>query len=157
MVKDIWNGLIDGFLENDLVWWHNKWYNLVDTVDRFGWALRLGKGVSFGRFSEVLAWLEERMHGSRDDFCKQVKVEAAFRARSSRFFVTATPTTRGRSARHGSVGRRDDAGTNVLQLGDVAPGPRNGGSHPRRTQVHVLSRHDPRHFLEGRQTYRTPV
>lgn len=86
-VKQIWDDMVDDFLDLQFIRDRDSFFNPNDLVDQLEWALKLSKGVTLGGLSRVMTWWSEHFGGSHDDFYKNALHERDFKNRNARFIV----------------------------------------------------------------------
>jgi UDP-2,3-diacylglucosamine pyrophosphatase LpxH len=86
-VKDVWDGLVDQFLELEFVQKHHSVRQLFDDVNKLEWALKFSRGVSLANMSELVIWCKQRL-GIRDGaFYPNAFRENEFKNHNARFVV----------------------------------------------------------------------
>ncbi len=93
-IKNIWDHLVDAFLDVPFVAGHRTVGHLFGDVAKLEWALKFSKGVSLGNLSNLVTWLREKLKVHDADFYPNAFQEAAFKDRSAKFIVyghTHTP------------------------------------------------------------------
>ncbi len=85
-IKDVWDDLVDEFLELDFVKRHHVWYKF-DGISKLAWALKFSRGVSIGSISDVLSWIQEHTLVREGKFYPNAFGEQEFKNRNARFVI----------------------------------------------------------------------
>ena len=85
-VKDIWDGLVDEFLELDFVKERDTW-NPIGAVDKLELVLKFSKGISLGSASRLLGWFNEKFGGAQGSYQKHAAAEREYKNRNARYIV----------------------------------------------------------------------
>ncbi len=86
LVKQIWDELVDQFLQIGFVREHSSWNPLTD-VDRLERALKFSKKLSIGWTSTIVEWLQQLRGAAEPSYYKHALAEADFRNRRARHVV----------------------------------------------------------------------
>jgi UDP-2,3-diacylglucosamine pyrophosphatase LpxH len=86
-IKDIWDGLVDSFLEIDFVKKHRSVGHLFGDLAKLEWALKFSRGVSLGNLSHLVTWIKNKLGVHDAPFYPNAFNEAAFKDRSAKFIV----------------------------------------------------------------------
>lgn len=86
-VKQIWDDLVDDFLDLPFVCDHDNKTNPLDSVDKLEWVLKFSKGVSTKFASRVVTWIQDRLGQMGTSFYQNGLSEAAFKDRTARYIV----------------------------------------------------------------------
>ena len=85
-VKDIWDGLVDEFLDLDFVKERDTW-NPIGAVDKLELALKFSKGISLGSASRLLGWFNEKFGGTEGSYRRHALTEREYKNRNARYIV----------------------------------------------------------------------
>jgi UDP-2,3-diacylglucosamine pyrophosphatase LpxH len=86
-IKDIWDELVDQFLNILFVKNHHAFLHLADDYSKLEWALKFSKGVSLGNLSKVVDWVYEKVFLREGGFYPNAFMETEFKNRNARFIV----------------------------------------------------------------------
>lgn len=86
-IKDVWDGLVDEFLEIEFVRKHHSISQLFDDVTKLEWALKFSRGVSLANLSKVVSWCKDRLGIQEAGFYPNAFNEAEFKNRNAQFIV----------------------------------------------------------------------
>ena len=85
-VKNIWDGLVDDFLDLDFVNDRDTW-SPVDKVDKLELALKFSKGISLGSASRLLGWFNEQFGSAEGSYSEHALTEREYKNRNARYIV----------------------------------------------------------------------
>ncbi|MFQ5740499.1 MAG: hypothetical protein ACE5JX_15945 [Acidobacteriota bacterium] len=86
-VKQVWDDLVDDFLDLPFIQKRDSVFNPFDSVDRLEWALKFSQGVSLGNLSRLFSWISQRVVTPGSPFYRNAFKESAFTSRRARFIV----------------------------------------------------------------------
>jgi UDP-2,3-diacylglucosamine pyrophosphatase LpxH len=87
LVKQIWDDLVDDFIDLPFVRAHDSKTNPLDSVDKMEWVLKFSKGVSPKFASKIVTWIQDKLARGGATYYQNGLTEAAFKDRSTRYFV----------------------------------------------------------------------
>ncbi|MBE7552460.1 MAG: hypothetical protein HS126_15430 [Anaerolineales bacterium] len=86
-VKQIWDNLVDEFIDLPFVRAHDSKTNPLDSVDKLEWVLKFSKGVSPQFASKVVTWIQDKLARGGSTSYQNGLAEAAFKDRTARYIV----------------------------------------------------------------------
>jgi UDP-2,3-diacylglucosamine pyrophosphatase LpxH len=86
-VKQIWDHLVDEFIDLPFVRAHDSKTNPLDSVDKLEWVLKFSKGVSPQFASKVVTWIQDKLARGGSTSYQTGLTEAVFKDRTARYIV----------------------------------------------------------------------
>lgn len=86
-VKNIWNGLVDDFLDQDVIREKDLFYNPLDSVDRLEYALRFTRGMPLDMAGALGAWWNDRTGSPEESYMRHAVQEFRTEDSQTRYVV----------------------------------------------------------------------
>ncbi len=86
-VKQIWDSLVDEFIDLPFIRAHDSKTNPFDSVDKLEWVLKFSKGVSPQFASQVVTWIQDKLARGGTTYYQNALKEPFFKDRLARYIV----------------------------------------------------------------------